>query len=100
MSDGTEQNLKQTISVVGDKWSALILYYLHEHGPTRFIDCQKSQGVNPRTLASRLDSLEKGGFISKQLHSEYPPRSDYRLTPKGKSLIPVIQSMIDWAARN
>ncbi len=94
------KDLADALQVVGNKWSALILYRLYTQGPTRFVDCQKAEGINPRTLAQRLAALEKAGLISKKVFNEYPPRSEYSLTAKGESVIPLLEEMATWAKTN
>jgi DNA-binding HxlR family transcriptional regulator len=93
-------DLSDALKIIGSKWSALILYHLHSHGPSRFVDCQKTEGINPRTLAQRLSALEKAGLISKKVYNEYPPRSEYSLTTKGKSVVPLLENMAVWAKKN
>ena len=65
------KDLSDALQIIGNKWSALILYRLHTQGPTRFVDCQKAEGINPRTLAQRLAGLEKAGLISKKIYNYY-----------------------------
>jgi len=95
-----DNDLKKALSLVGDKWSPQILYFLHKNGPSRFGECQHLAMVNTKTLTQRLVSLEKGGLISKEEYSEYPPRTVYSLTSKGLALVPVFESMAVWAEQN
>jgi DNA-binding HxlR family transcriptional regulator len=87
----------RTLDVIGERWTLLILRDLFLHGPRRFQDFQESlTGVAPNTLSARLKTLEAQGVISRHLYSEHPPRLEYRLTPRGKSLGPVVKALRDW----
>jgi len=87
----------RTLDLIGERWTLLILRDLLRHGPRRFQDFQESLGsVAPNTLSARLKDLEARGLVSRKAYSEHPPRLEYHLTPKGKSLGPVLRSLRDW----
>ena len=91
----------RTLDIVGERWSMLILRDLLLHGPRRYQDFQESlAGVAPNTLSARLKELEARGLIERKLYSEHPPRLEYHLTEKGKSLGPVMRALRDWGKRN
>lgn len=78
----------------------LILRDLLLKGPRRFQDLQDSlAGVAPNTLSTRLKAMESQGIIERHLYSEHPPRLEYRLTERGKSLGPVLAALRDWGRR-
>jgi DNA-binding HxlR family transcriptional regulator len=82
-----------TAEIIGAKWTALLVHDLSE-GPRRFSELERScQGISPRTLAERLRVLEAEGFLERESFAETPPRVEYRLTPKGESLLPIIDAM-------
>jgi DNA-binding HxlR family transcriptional regulator len=86
-----------TTKILGDKWTPILLFALAERN-LRFSELQEeSGGVNPRTLSARLDAMEQKGIVKRTVYPEVPPRVEYALTAKGKDLIPVLKSMIDWA---
>jgi len=92
--------LRSALSIIGDKWTALILHSIKD-GSRRFVDCQKGcGGLSSRTLAQRLSMLESEGIISRTEYKEYPPRTEYKLTPKGKDLMPVLDQMANWAKKH
>lgn len=92
--------LKGALAVLGDRWSAVILWSLHE-GPMRFGEIQKStEGINSRTLTQRLQALEDEGLITRREYREYPPRTEYRITTKGTELRPVFEAMMAWAQKH
>jgi DNA-binding HxlR family transcriptional regulator len=90
----------RTLDVVGERWTILILRDLLLRGPRRFQDLQESlSGAAPNTLSARLKDLEVHGIIARRLYSEHPPRLEYHLTDKGKTLGPVLKALRDWGQR-
>jgi DNA-binding HxlR family transcriptional regulator len=91
----------RALDVIGERWSILMLRDLFLQGPRRFQDFQESlTGVAPNTLSARLKALEAQGLISRRLYSEHPPRLEYHLTEKGKSLGPVLKALKEWGQRH
>lgn len=86
--------ISATMDIIGQRWTALILRDLCG-GPRRFRDFTNSlPALNPRTLSSRLDSLEEHGIITTCCDG-----AGYQLTDKGEALIPVLKAMADWGDR-
>ncbi len=91
----------RTLDLIGERWTILLLRDLLLHGPRRFQDFQASlPGVAPNTLSARLKAMEDSGLVSRTLYSERPPRLEYVLTAKGKSLGPVVKAMRDWGSKH
>ena len=91
----------RTLDLVGERWTILLLRDLLLHGPRRFQDFEASlPGVAPNTLSARLKSMEESGLVRRQLYNERPPRLEYVLTDKGKSLGPVVKAMRDWGTKH
>ena len=90
-----------TLDLIGERWTILLLRDLLLQGPRRFQDFQASlPGVAPNILSARLKAMEDNGLIGRQLYSERPPRVEYLLTDKGKSLGPIVKAMRDWGTKN
>lgn len=90
----------RTLDFIGERWTILILRDLLLKGPRRFQDFQESlAGVAPNTLSARLKDLEVNGLIGRRVYSEHPPRLEYHLTEKGKSLGPVLKALREWGQR-
>lgn len=86
-------------SIIGAKWTPQILYALCQ-GTNHFCELQDAVGgINPRTLSARLTELETMGIITKSTPDGLSSRADYTLTPKGKDLIPILESMIVWGEK-
>lgn len=91
--------IASAMQIIGNKWTALILRDLAS-GSKRFSELEKSvDGINPRTLSQRLDSLEAHKIITRHSFTEVPPRTEYTLTPKGEDLIPVLRQMAAWGTK-
>lgn len=92
--------LEKTLSILGSKWTLLILRELSD-GTKRFGQLQKSlKGISPKTLSSRLQELEEEGIVVKKVYPEVPPRVEYSLTPRGESLKKVLVALFEWVAEH
>ena len=90
--------VRNIISRFSGKWSLLILCVLSENDSTRFNAIGKAiPDISPKVLTETLKNLEADGFINRRLYAEVPPKVEYSLTPLGQSLLPIIDSMIEWA---
>ena len=91
----------RTLDLVGERWTLLLLRDLLLQGPRRFQDFQTSlPGVAPNTLSARLKAMEDNGLVRRVLYNERPPRLEYVLTDKGKSLGPVVKAMREWGNKH
>ena len=107
-----EQNLKKYSDIencpirnvldhIGDKWSMLVLSILNEEGTLRFNQLHKTIGtVSQKMLSTTLKRLESDGLLVREVFPEIPPRVEYQLTERGKSLIPHINNLVGWAVEN
>lgn len=92
--------IRQVISRFGDKWSMLVLYTLHasEVGVLRFSELHHNMAdCSQKMLSATLKNLEQNNLIHREVYPMVPPRVEYSLTDTGKSLMPAIISLIDWA---
>ena len=92
--------IRQVISRFGDKWSMLVLYTLHasEVGVLRFSELHhKMADCSQKMLSATLKNLDQNNLIHREVYPMVPPRVEYSLTDTGKSLMPAIISLIDWA---
>lgn len=91
----------RTLDLIGERWTILLLRDLLLQGPRRFQDFQNSlPGVAPNTLSARLKALEDSGLVGRQIYNEHPPRLEYVLTDKGRSLGPVMKALRDWGSKH
>ena len=88
--------VETTLTLIGDKWKVLILRDLTP-GTKRFGELRKSVGdVSQKVLAAQLRDMEKSGLVHREVYAEVPPRMEYSLTPLGRSLKPILDSMWVW----
>lgn len=88
------------IDRIGDKWVAVLLNELAE-GPRRYGDLARAiAGASQKMLTETLRSLERDGLISRTVTPAVPVRVDYALTELGRSLLPVMEAMKQWAEQN
>lgn len=85
----------RTLSVVGDRWTLLILRDCFL-GVRRFEDFQQRLGIARGILTDRLRKLTDDFILTKMAYQQGPQRFEYRLTPKGLDLHPVVMSMVHW----
>ena len=91
--DPTTCGVAACAEIIGARWTALLVHDLSE-GSRRFSELERScHGISPRTLAERLRALESEGIVERQSYPEAPPRVEYTLTEKGRSLLPIIDAM-------
>lgn len=89
-----------TVKLIGGKWKPTILYYLLS-GTRRFNELQRLAG-NPsaRILTAQLRELEADKIIRREVYEQIPPKVEYSLSAKGKSLTTVLETMARWGAEN
>lgn len=88
-------SVARTVSVIGDRWSLLVLRDCFL-GVRRFEAFQQRLGISRPMLADRLRKLVEAGVLRRHLYEESPPRHEYRLTPRGRDLHPVIMAIVHW----
>jgi DNA-binding HxlR family transcriptional regulator len=87
----------RTLSVVGEKWSLLIVRNALR-GQTRFSEFRENLGIPSDILTARLGSLVAGGVLEKRAYREQGSRErfSYHLTEAGRALNLVIAAMMQW----
>lgn len=79
----------------------LVLVTLNTNGIMRFNEIHRSLGdISHRMLTITLRTLEEDGLVARKLYAEVPPRVEYRLTDMGHSLIPHLETLINWAVEH
>ena len=90
--------VRDVLSRLGDKWSMLVLITLNANGTMRFSDIHKTiEDISQRMLTVTLRTLESDGLVERKIYAEVPPRVEYNLTDTGRSLIPHVEALVDWA---
>jgi DNA-binding HxlR family transcriptional regulator len=91
-------SVAQCLEIVGEWWSLLIVRDAFL-GVTRFEDLQARLGISRNILTQRLNRLVDKGVLKRVPYQERPPRSEYRLTEKGRDLWHVVTAMRQWGDR-
>lgn len=94
--------IRNVIARIGDRWSILILLTLEPAvKPMRFNEIQHAiPDISQKMLSRTLRDLEADGFVVRHAYAEVPPRVEYELTPRAKTLTPLLNELVDWAASN
>ncbi|MFI6050119.1 winged helix-turn-helix transcriptional regulator [Streptomyces violascens] len=87
--------IAQALDVVGDWWTLLIVRDA-ARGVHRFDALQRELGMSRKVLAERLKLLVECGVLVREPYQERPVRHEYRLTPRGRALLPVLIALQDW----
>ncbi|MGG3311268.1 helix-turn-helix domain-containing protein [Paenibacillus sp. FSL W8-0187] len=90
-----------TISIIGGKWKMVIMYLLAENQTVRFNDLKRQIGaITYKTLSSQLKELEADGLVSRKEYPQVPPKVEYSLTDKAETLLPILEQLCEWGAKN
>ncbi|MGX2992964.1 winged helix-turn-helix transcriptional regulator [Streptomyces sp. JNUCC 64] len=82
---------------VGDKWSVLLVVLLGGR-PHRYNELHRSvEGISQRMLTRTLRGLEADGLVRREVRPTVPPSVEYSLTPLGRTLLPPLSALADWA---
>ena len=94
--------IRNVLARISGKRALAVLYTLNgNQGPMRFKDIEKANpDISQKMLTSTLRGLEADGLVCRTVYAEMPPRVEYALTERGKSFMPVMRQLIDWAYNN
>jgi len=88
-----------TLAVIGGRWKVPILWHLSA-GTRRFFELRDGlAGVTPKMLTQQLRELEHDGVVARRVYAQVPPKVEYSLTDRGRSLRPVIEAMCQWGKK-
>ena len=93
--------VETTLTLISNRWKVLILWHLLS-GVKRFGELHRllgntRGGISQKMLTSNLRQMEEAGLLTRTAYGEVPPRVEYSLTATGRSLMPVLLTLIDWA---
>ena len=93
--------IRNVVARFGDKWSLLVLLVINEAGIVRFNELGRMiPDISTRVLSTTLKTLEVDGLIDRKVYAQVPPKVEYTLTDTGRSLIPLIMQLTEWAQQN
>lgn len=93
--------IEVTIRMIGGKYKPIILEQLIYEGTQRFGELMRyMHHISQRTLTNQLRELENDGLIVRTVYPEVPPKVEYSISEKGKTLEPILEAMCDWGAEH
>jgi DNA-binding HxlR family transcriptional regulator len=99
--DDANCSIARTLAVFGDRWTLLVLREAF-NGVRRFEELQRRLGVARDVLTVRLRRLVDEGVLERVPYREPGRRSrfEYRLTPKGVDVYPILVALMAWGDRH
>jgi DNA-binding HxlR family transcriptional regulator len=89
----TPEEVARAADLLGRRWVLAIVYASHG-GAIRFNEFKRTcEGIPPRTLAQRLQELERAGILERRVFDARPPRVEYRLTDAGRRLRALVRAL-------
>ena len=90
-----------TLSLISGKYKMIILYCLMEFEIVRFNELKRYlKNVTDKTLSNHLKELESDGLIIRKEYPQIPPKVEYSLSDRGKSLMDVLDQLCIWGEKN
>ncbi|WP_020660842.1 winged helix-turn-helix transcriptional regulator [Amycolatopsis benzoatilytica] len=89
--------VREVLDRIGDKWSLLVIGTLRS-GPLRFGELHEAAaGISQRMLTLTLKRLVEDGLVVRTAYAEVPPRVEYEVTELGRTLVPHVMALAEWA---
>lgn len=86
---------------MGNKWALVVLLKISKNEPVRFNELYRTiPAISEKVLSQVLRQLYTDGILDRQLYPDVPPRVEYSVSDFGKTLLPLVQSLIDWGREN
>ena len=96
-ADLEQTGFHYTMSLIQGKYKMFILYTLMDFGVVRFNEMKRYiRGISFKTLSATLKELEADGLVHREEYPQTPPKVEYSLTERGRSLIPILDQMCTW----
>lgn len=90
-----------TLSIIGGKYKMIIIYWLGEFEVLRYNALHRILGnISFKMLSSTLKELENDNLVVRTVYPQIPPKVEYSLSSKGKSLLPILFALCDWGEKN
>ena len=86
-----------SMKMIGGNWRPIIIMRIDQNINRFGVLHRGIDGISKNMLTRELRDLEKNDIISRKIYAEIPPRVEYSLTKKGKTLVPVFDMLNDWA---
>lgn len=97
LGENEKNPMTAALQAIGGKWKLLLLDSIRKECPKRFGELRKEMKyITQTTLTAQLRELERDGILTREVFPEVPPRVEYKLTPLGKQLIPIMDALCQW----
>ena len=96
MNKDTSCPLNYTMNLIGTKWKPLILFHLLEGNLRSGILQKKIQGISNKMFTQTVRELEKDGLVLRKVFPVVPPKVEYKLSERGKSLENILRGLDKW----
>lgn len=98
LDDDIRCPLEYGLTLFGGKWKSRIICVLSANEKLRYSEIRKEMyNITDAVLAATLKELIEAGIIERRSYDEIPPKVEYYLTEKGKSVVPILQSICQWS---
>ena len=98
LEDDIRCPLEYGVAIFGGKWKSRIVCVLSANERLRYSELRKElYNITDAVLAATLKDLIEDGIIDRKSYDEIPPRVEYSLTERGASVVPILQSICQWA---
>ena len=95
--DSAAEAVEAALAPLRGRWKMVILFHLFDGKVQRYCALERLvQGISQKMLAQQLRELEGDGLVIRTVYDEKPPRVEYRLTPWGQRLCPVLDGLLKW----
>lgn len=90
-------SMELTLDIIGGKWKPLIIWHLGRK-TMRFSELKKTlPNITQKMLTQQLRALEEDQLVNRFVYTQVPPKVEYSLTERGKTLLPVLSTLCEWA---
>ncbi|MCA0987386.1 winged helix-turn-helix transcriptional regulator [Guptibacillus algicola] len=90
-------SIEYTLKKIGGKWKTVILWHLGVDGNHRYNELRRLlPGITHKVLSQQLKELEDDEFIDRKQYNTIPPKVEYSITEKGKTVMPILEQMHKW----
>jgi DNA-binding HxlR family transcriptional regulator len=91
------QEFRRTIGIITGRWKLEILWLLNQR-MHRFGELRRGiPGISQHMLTTQLRELEADGMVKRTIYAEVPPRVEYEITERARTLKPVFAALLKWA---
>ena len=92
--------VRASLALLSGKWTLMILFQINKN-TVRYGELKRSvTGISEKMLIQELNMLVENKLVSKKVYPQIPPKVEYWLTDKGKTLIPILELMTKWGNEN